>query len=341
MARCQHLTTLIDYRIHLAGGTPRNKDKGPRRHVGASTIGRPCLRDGWYNHRWASRVRHDGRVLRLFDRGHEEESRMVDWLVIAGATVEELDPATVYQAYWHPESDSYLIYPPLALVDAQTMTDCVDVSESAQHRAIAVGRGEVWELPKQYNFEGVNGHFGGSLDGKAWNVPFQVEELHIPFDAKILVEFKTHGEKSFTKLVAEDSVRSAKLEHYSQMVVYMDEHKLPGGLYGAVNKNTDELYWEFILPNPEWAETMRQKASTIVYSRKQPARISNSPSWFTCKFCDNKPTCHFGVPMAKSCRTCVNVSPTDGGRWHCAQFNRIIPKEFEIQGCDYWRQITD
>lgn len=70
------------------------QDSGYRPHLGASLIGTPCERALWYTLRWATRANHSGRLLRLFERGQQEEDRFVDALRAIGATVMTVDPAT-------------------------------------------------------------------------------------------------------------------------------------------------------------------------------------------------------------------------------------------------------
>lgn len=65
-----------------------------RKHLGASVIGDDCQAKIWGNFRWLKEEKHDGRQLRLFNRGHEEERRFVKWLKGIGFTVWETDPAT-------------------------------------------------------------------------------------------------------------------------------------------------------------------------------------------------------------------------------------------------------
>jgi hypothetical protein len=55
-------------------------DGGHRTHLGASLIGRSCKRYLWYVFRWCKRAPTDGRKQRLFNRGHREEERFVEWL---------------------------------------------------------------------------------------------------------------------------------------------------------------------------------------------------------------------------------------------------------------------
>ena len=69
-------------------------ETGWRAHLGASLIGTPCERAIWYSFRWASRARHTGRLLRLFETGNLAEARFVADLRRIGVTVLDLDPAT-------------------------------------------------------------------------------------------------------------------------------------------------------------------------------------------------------------------------------------------------------
>lgn len=62
-------------------------DEGFRWHLGASLIGEKCYRKLWYTFRWVFHKKHDGRQQRLFNRGHKEEDRFVEWLKAIGCTV--------------------------------------------------------------------------------------------------------------------------------------------------------------------------------------------------------------------------------------------------------------
>lgn len=65
-----------------------------RTHLGASVMGRECMRAVWYEFHWAVEKKFPGRILRLFDRGQREEDRFVAALRKAGATVHTVDPKT-------------------------------------------------------------------------------------------------------------------------------------------------------------------------------------------------------------------------------------------------------
>lgn len=55
-------------------------DDGHRSHLGASLIGHECSRHLWYVFRWAKHEQFSARMLRLFQRGHLEENRFIEYL---------------------------------------------------------------------------------------------------------------------------------------------------------------------------------------------------------------------------------------------------------------------
>ena len=78
----------------IFAGYEADASEGFRTHLGASLIGKECERALWYDFRWTTRARFEGRVLRLFETGNREEERLVRNLRRTGATVVEVDPQT-------------------------------------------------------------------------------------------------------------------------------------------------------------------------------------------------------------------------------------------------------
>jgi hypothetical protein len=62
-------------------------DELPRAHLGCSRIGDPCMRKLWLEFRWASREKFNGRMLRLFRRGSNEESVVIADLRAIGMVI--------------------------------------------------------------------------------------------------------------------------------------------------------------------------------------------------------------------------------------------------------------
>jgi hypothetical protein len=248
-------------------------DSGYRAHLGASLIGSECERAIWYSFRWATRARHTGRLLRLFDTGNLAEARFVADLRRIGVTVLDLDPAT--------------------------------------------GR--------QWNLRDASGHFGGSMDAVAIGLREAPATWHV-------CEFKTHSAKSFAKLKA-DGVAASKPLHWAQMQAYMQLAGLDRAFYLAVCKDTDELYQERIRHDAEAGLRILAKAERIIGAPRPPARISQDPAWWQCRFCDHHTVCHAGAAPERHCRSCLHASPAQGGDWHCARHHAPLGRREQEAGC--------
>lgn len=70
------------------------RKNGNRPHLGGSQIGNECERALWYQFRHAGSRQIEGRILRLFETGDREESRIVANLRAIGVTVWDRDPDT-------------------------------------------------------------------------------------------------------------------------------------------------------------------------------------------------------------------------------------------------------
>lgn len=74
-----------------------------RSHLGASLIGRECQRELWYTFHWAIKPDFEGRILKLFQRGHREEDWVAADLRGIGVELHTLDPRTdeQFRMSWH------------------------------------------------------------------------------------------------------------------------------------------------------------------------------------------------------------------------------------------------
>lgn len=243
-----------------------------RDHLGASVIGQDCARATWYGFRWVKFAVFSGRMLRLFNRGHREEERFVEWLRGIGCNVWEIDP----------------------------------------------------ETGKQYRIWGVQGHYGGSQDA-AGMIPY------FP-DLPMLMEFKTHNNKSFTNLFNK-GLKISKPQHYAQMCSYGRHYKFKYGLYCAVNKDDDDLHFEVVDLDWNHGNEMINKAQDIIQSQIPPHKISLSSVYFKCKMCPFIDICFNNEPVEINCRSCRYAVPIENAEWGCTKYNQIIPKDFIHKGC--------
>jgi hypothetical protein len=271
---------LLGELMPLAADAYNPKNDLFRSHLGASQIGKECGRAIWYSYRWATAVRFNGKMLRLFNRGHLEEPRMLALMKLIGVTVYQTD-----------------------------------------------------ENGKQFRISrGYKGQAGGSMDSVLYGVP------DIP-DTFMLGEFKTHGDKSFGKLIDDGLLRS-KFEHYVQTQIYMGDQKLPYALYLATNKNTDDIHAEIIKADPAQFQRYQQRTILIVDATEPPPKIGKDESDWRCKFCDHRPVCHLGQEPYKSCRTCRNSIILDEGKWGCKLHRIELTEEMQLAACDHYDRLS-
>lgn len=249
-----------------------------RWHLGASVIGRDCLRELVYHFRWMYAPKHPAKLKRLFNRGHQEEDRVTQWLRFGGWNVEALDPLT----------------------------------------------------NDQFNVGAVNGHFGGSFDARLTHDRYN----HL----LMLGEFKTHNDASFNKL-RKEGVYKSKFEHYIQMNIYMELAATDYCIYVAVNKDNDDIFTDLVQRNSKVAQKYIDRARMVVQSTSLPPRISETPAYFKCKFCDYAPICHGNEPAALNCRSCRHAAAIANKEWFCTRFNVTLSKEAVKRGCEVWAQF--
>ena len=172
-------------------------------------------------------------------------------------------------------------------------------------------------------------HFSGSIDGViTGGIPGKEK-------SKAIIEEKTHGDKSFKALV-KDGVEKSKPMHWAQCQIYALGKGLERALYFAINKNTDEIYTEWIHLDKPAAERLVARAHRITMSERMPEGISQDGSWYECKYCPAWDFC-FGSKLTKevNCRTCAHVTPLENSTWRCERYAaEPIPFEHQRTGCE-------
>lgn len=251
----------------------KRADNYRRPHLGCSELGKPCDRALWFSFRWATSQQFDGRMLRLFLRGHREEELFIEELRALGAEILDKDPDTQQQFRW----------------------------------------------------VGYKGHLAGSADAVGLGLPEAPKTWAI-------VEFKTHSDKSFNEL-KKNGVEKSKVEHFTQMQMYMGFAELTRALYLAVNKNTDELYSEWVHFEPALFNACKDRAKKIIDATEPLVGVSTDSDWYQCRFCEHKNICHTEQVADKNCRTCVHSTPIEDGIWNCGLHNRPLRVQEQRIGC--------
>lgn len=125
-------------------------DDGPRKHLGASIIGHDCKRYLWYSFRWCYHHKHDGRQQRLFNRGHREEERFIEWLRGIGFQVWDIDPTTGKQirisdcgGHFGGSGDGVAMFPPYYQIETPFLLEFKTIGAGQD------GKGKAFEELKQ------------------------------------------------------------------------------------------------------------------------------------------------------------------------------------------------
>lgn len=194
---------------------------------------------------------------------------------------------------------------------------------------------------EQFRVKACKGHFGGSLDGLAINIPEAPKTEH-------LVEEKTHNDKSF-KALKKKGMRGHKPQHYAQMQVYMKLRELTRGVYMAINKNDDSIYVERVNADDAQGYKLLIKAEGIINATEPPLPMCPNQNKMECGWCAFKGICGGLEEPLKSCRSCVNVEPVEGGNWYCHEYKLNVnpqkdaegnyPHENDKLGCDKYKLI--
>ena len=203
----------------------------------------------------------------------------------------------------------------------------------AELRRIGVEVHEVGPDGKQWRVSDIGGHFGGSMDGAARGFAEAPKTWAV-------TEYKTHNAKSFADLIKQ-GVRKSKPQHWAQMTVYMGLTGMERAMYIGENKDTSELYTEWVHFDADEFAKLKARAERVIRAAEPPLRISEDPSWWTCKLCDFHAHCHGEAAPQVNCRTCAHSTPEmDGdGKWTCAQIGSEIGLIGQRQGCPSHRYI--
>lgn len=180
----------------------------------------------------------------------------------------------------------------------------------------------------QFQFSDIGGHFGGSMDGACTGLQEHPEEWFV-------LEFKTHGKKSFDDL-SKKFLKEAKPEHYDQMQCYMHWTGMCQGLYVAVCKDDDRLHLEIVKSDPARADSLIAKAQRIIESQDPPERMSQDSSYYLCKWCDYASICHESSVPLPTCRSCCHSTPEMKGdaTWSCSKHKSNLDINKQKKGCE-------
>lgn len=184
---------------------------------------------------------------------------------------------------------------------------------------------------RQIAVELANGHLRGRVDGLATGIKEAPHTQHV-------VECKSMKAATYRSVI-KHGVEKAKPEHWLQMQLYMMALGINRALYIAANKDTDEIYTERVELDMVAAAACEARMVRIVEASRPPAKVSDDPDAFACKFCKAHAICHEGAWPRNNCRTCMFSSPGAGATWQCERMGKTLTYQEMQEGCPAHRFI--
>jgi hypothetical protein len=175
----------------------------------------------------------------------------------------------------------------------------------------------------QESVGGFWGHADGHTDGRAW-VNF----------VEMLFEAKSMSSANFKKC-QKVGVKEFKQAYWFQIHGYMGKLGLTHCLWVYYNKDNSEMDYYIIEFDPAVLEQIEAREASIIIS-EGPNEYNKigGPSWYECKFCDDKDVCHHGQAPVKTCRSCGHCTAEMGGKWLCNLFDEELDWDAQLRACD-------
>jgi hypothetical protein len=190
---------------------------------------------------------------------------------------------------------------------------------------------DVWdrdERGEQFGVSSIGGHFRGHADAVVRGLPEAPLTPH-------LVDVKTVKSKKFDELLKK-GLRALYPKYWAQGQGYMGKLELERAAFIFVCKDDDRIHVErFAFDRAEF-DKYEARAARIIRAATPPARISEDPAWFACKFCDFHDVCHGAKLAAVNCRTCAHSTPVEIGEaaaWQCDAGHSQIQQPAAAHSC--------
>jgi hypothetical protein len=160
----------------------------------------------------------------------------------------------------------------------------------------------VWnrkENGEQYGFEFFAGRFRGHIDGVISGILQAPKTPHL-LEVKCCNLKKFEGlKKKVAQYGTKNALKEWDFQFYVQAQIYMHffdltRHYLVCASPGGRDKTSCRTEY-----NKAFAEAQIEKARRIINAKEPPARVSENPSYYICRWCDFFDVCHvMPVPAA-------------------------------------------
>ncbi|PDT76951.1 oxidoreductase [Sinorhizobium sp. BJ1] len=184
---------------------------------------------------------------------------------------------------------------------------------------------EVWG--QQDRVRAAGGHLRGKIDGRVLGL------LEAP-NTEHVVECKSAKEEYF-KPVKKHGVKIGMPKHYATFQFYMYGLGLNRVYYMMSCKNTEDLHFERVHYDAEFAMRQVARIERIINMPEPPSRLCTKRDDFRGKFCRQAEVCWGEVMPRSHCRSCIHATPLMDGNagWDCSRWSKPLSLAEQDAGC--------
>lgn len=194
------------------------------------------------------------------------------------------------------------------------------------------------ERGEQFGFKDLGGHFSGHMDGVVLGLKQAPKTWHV---LEIKASEKWNElDKARKKVGEKHALAEWNATYYAQAVLYMDYAGLDRHYLVCVSPGARRWTAVRTDADPVFSGMLKAKAERIIFTDNAPKRIGSRDS-FACRFCDFAALCHEGRQAERTCRSCLNVTPTREGEWRCEKFGHNLSRSDQEAGCREHRFLPD
>jgi hypothetical protein len=184
----------------------------------------------------------------------------------------------------------------------------------------------------KYSARMAGGHLTAFFDGTATMVPEAPVTTH-------LLQVRIYSRKDWENW-RRKGIRESEPSYFIKAQLGMRALGLTRALVVAENRDTKEIEAERINYDAALATSHEARAERIAVTDSPPARISDDPDFWECRFCPAREVCHEAQQARRNCRTCLASCVSEGG-WGCARHGVDLSAEEQRQGCAVHLYIPD
>jgi hypothetical protein len=135
--------------------------------------------------------------------------------------------------------------------------------------------------------------------------------------------------------VMKHGVKKHKPLHHAQIQLYMHILGINRGFYYFKCADTQEYGAERVDYDADFCIRLLANLERIIFADEAPARISEDPEFFGCKFCKHKAICHNKEMPRVNCRTCIHFAAERHGdcQVSCSRWQKPLSIPEQREAC--------